>query len=116
MNTAAAGGRFRQQTGSNVGFAIPVDGAIDVVHQIEKGARSDKIHIGATRALLGVQVQDNPDQTGGARVIGVESGSGASAAGLKANDVVVGVDSTSVSDQNGLHLLLAKYYPGDQVT
>ncbi len=58
MNTAAAGGgQFNSQSGSNVGFAIPIDHAVSIVSQIRTGVETDKVHIG-DRALLGVQVQD----------------------------------------------------------
>ena len=126
MNTAAAGGRFRQQTGSNVGFAIPVDNANTVVRQIQSGVGSDRVHIGATRALLGVRVSDVNNQgvngpstvapvDSGALVIGVENSSGAGSAGIKTGDVVVSVDSKTITDQNALHLALIRYQPGDAV-
>jgi S1-C subfamily serine protease len=121
MNTAAAGGRFRQQTGSNVGFAIPVDNAVTVVKQIQTGVGTDEVHIGGNRALLGVRVSDvdsqgaNAPVNSGALVIGVEGSSAAGSAGIKTGDVVVSVDSRSIADQNGLHLALTRYQPGDQV-
>jgi S1-C subfamily serine protease len=126
MNTAAAGGRFRQQNGNNVGFAIRVDNAVTVIHQIQSGVGSDKVHIGPKRALLGVRVSDIDNQSltlpgnvapvdSGALVIGVEGTSAAGSAGIKTGDVVVSVDGTSITDQNGLHLALTKYQPGDQV-
>ncbi len=126
MNTAAAGGRFRQQSGSNVGFAIRVDNAVTVIRQIQSGVGSDTVHIGPKRALLGVQVSDLDNQSltlpgnvapvnSGALVIGVEGTSAASSAGIKTGDVVVSVDGKVITDQNGLHLALTKYQPGDQV-
>jgi S1-C subfamily serine protease len=126
MNTAAAGGRFRQQSGNNVGFAIRADNAVTIVRQIQSGVGSDKVHIGGKRALLGVRVSDidNPGLTlpsnvapvdSGALVIGVEGTSAAGGAGIKTGDVVVSVDGTTISNQNGLHLALTKYQPGDEV-
>ncbi len=127
MNTAAAaGGRFRQQSGSDIGFAIRVDNAVTVVRQIQSGVGTDKVHIGPKRALLGVRVSDIDNQgltlpnsvapvDSGALVIGVEDPSAAVSAGIKTGDVVVSVDGTSITDQNELHLALTKYQPGDQV-
>src|SRR6267154_6406597 len=85
MNTAAAGGgRFNAQTGSNIGFAIPIDNAVSIVSQIRTGVDTDKVHIG-DRALLGVQVQDvtgqNAPVSAGAFVVGVQNDTGASAVG-----------------------------------
>ena len=128
MNTAAAGSRFAGQLGSNVGFAIPVDNATTVVHQIQSGDESDGVHIG-DRALLGVQVRDASSQSAfgdggsnaapvdtGALVVGVEDGSAAANAGIATGDVIVSVDGKDIAGQNELHLSLTKYHPGDKVT
>ncbi|MBO0886888.1 MAG: trypsin-like peptidase domain-containing protein [Acidimicrobiales bacterium] len=42
---------------SNVGFAIPINSAMSIAHQIEKGKSSSTVHIGAT-PMLGVEVTD----------------------------------------------------------
>jgi S1-C subfamily serine protease len=123
INTAAAGGRFRQQSGSNVGFAIPITNAISITDQIQKGDESNGVHIGA-RALLGVSVKDANDPTSGvqspvssgAAVVTVQSGSAAAAAGIQVGDVVTAIDGNAIQDQNGLHLSLTKYHPGDKVS
>jgi len=126
MNTAASAGRFREQTGSNVGFAIRLDNAVTVIRQIQSGVGSDTVHIGPTRALLGVRVSDLNSQSpslpssvapvnSGALVVGVEASSAAGTAGIRTGDVVVSLDNTTITDQNGLHLALTKYQPGTQV-
>jgi S1-C subfamily serine protease len=123
INTAAAGGRFQQQSGSNVGFAIPITNAISITDQIQKGDESNGVHIGA-RALLGVSVKDANDPTSGvqspvssgAAVTTVQSGSAAAAAGIQVGDVVTAIDGNAIQDQNGLHLALTKYHPGDKVS
>jgi S1-C subfamily serine protease len=124
MNTAAAGGRFTQQTGSNIGFAIPVDHAITVVRQIQNGSGSDRVHIGSSRALLGVNVADanagdtncSSGQTSGALVVGVQGNSAASAAGIQECDTITSLNGKSISDQNALHLALTAYNPGQKVS
>jgi S1-C subfamily serine protease len=121
MNTAAAssGGRFNSQTGSNVGFAIPIDKAVAIVHQIESGNETDKIHIG-DRALLGVQAQDadgtNPAAPSGALVVGVQADSGAASAGLKDDDVIVTINGKTIADSAGLRSVLSKLHVGDSVS
>lgn len=119
MNTAAAGGgNFNSQSGSNVGFAIPIDKAISIVKIIRAGTETDKVHIG-DRALLGVQVQNLNGQTSpvtaGALVVGVQAKTGASDAGIKENDVVVEVDGKAVTDSDTLRATLVKLHPGDSV-
>ncbi len=123
MNTAAAGGRFRQQLGSNIGFAIPVDNAISVVHQIQSGVETGRVHIGP-RGLLGVSVRNAADAAGtlcadqtavstGAVVLEVQAG--ASDIGIGKCDVIVSVAGKDIADTNALNLALSTYHPGDRV-
>ena len=124
INTAAAGsGRFSQSTGSNIGFAIPIDNAVSIARQIQNGDETNGVHIGA-RALLGVSVVAasdpstttcQPATTSGALVTNVQGGSGAAAAGLQQCDVITNVDGSDVKDDQALHLALTKYHPGDNV-
>jgi S1-C subfamily serine protease len=127
INTAAAGGssRFQQQTGANIGFAIPIDNAISIAHQIQNGDESNGVHIGA-RALLGVSVQaandpstslggTQPATDSGALVTNVQNGSGAGAVGIQQGDVITAIDGSDIKDDQALHLALTKYHPGDHV-
>ncbi len=117
MNTAAAGGGRVNAQGSNIGFAIPIDNAVNIVSQIRTGPDTDKIHIG-DRGLLGVQVDDLNGQaqaTSGALVTGVQGNTGAKDAGIKGGDVLVSVNGTPVADSASLRLALAKFHPGDSV-
>ncbi|MDQ1447561.1 MAG: hypothetical protein QOC79_532 [Actinomycetota bacterium] len=120
MNTAAAGGgRFNAQTGSNIGFAIPIDNAVGIVSQIRSGTDTDKVHIG-DRALLGVQVQNvdgqNAAVSSGALVVGVQDNTGASAAGMQTGDVIVSLDGKPIANQAALRLALVKFHPGESVS
>ena len=119
MNTAAAGGgRFNAQTGSNIGFAIPIDNAVGIVSQIRSGTDTDKVHIG-DRALLGVQVQNVDGQNAavksGALVVGVQDNTGASAAGMQTGDVIVSLDGKPIANSAALRLALVKFHPGESV-
>jgi S1-C subfamily serine protease len=128
MNTAAAGGQFTVQSGSNIGFAIPLNNAVQITNQIQAGNETDKIHIG-DRALLGVEVRDAGSQSqfgdnnsntapvdSGALVVGVADNSAAGDAGIEVGDVIVKVDGQTIDGQNALHLALVKYHPGDKAT
>jgi S1-C subfamily serine protease len=106
---AAASATGRRTTG--VGFAIPINTALDIVHQIQSGQSSSTIHIGE-RALLGVQIQDAQ----GAAVVAVEPGSPASSAGIGAGDVIVSVGDATIAGTNDLMNALDKYHPGDKVS
>ena len=107
MNAAASQQNRRSTSDA---FAIPIDKALDIVHQITSGQSSAKVHIGA-RALLGVQVQ--PGQ--GATVAGVQPGSPAESAGLTAGDVIVAVGDSTITSVADVTAALNSYHPGDKV-
>ncbi len=121
MNTAAASNAgFFGQAGSSVAFAIPINTAMSVVHQIEAGRNSARVHIG-DRALLGVRVQNgsgNPlaPTTPGALVAGVEPGSPAASAGISQGDVITSMDGHDLTSASALTEALFPHHPGDHVT
>jgi S1-C subfamily serine protease len=121
MNTAAAGSRgfsFDNPGGSNVGFAIPIDNAVQIVSQIRSGVETDTVFIG-DRGLLGVEIQDASSQTApvaaGAQVVGVQPGSGADNQGIQTGDVVTEVGGKQVTDSASLRAALSHYHAGDSV-
>ena len=110
INTAIAsvGGSSSGQSGNiGVGFAIPIDEAQSVAGQLIQG-KTPK------HALLGVQVQDDPD--GGALLVSVTKSGSADKAGLRSGDIVTQVDSTSVADATSLTAVIRSHQPGDRVT
>ena len=108
INTAIATVSGNSQSGSiGVGFAIPIDEAKSVVEALLAGKTPD-------RAVLGVQIADDPK--GGALLRAVNSGSAADKAGLKADDVITKIDSSTVADGNELVAVLRGHRPGDTVT
>jgi S1-C subfamily serine protease len=121
MNTAAAGSRgfsFDTPSGSNVGFAIPIDNAVHIVSQIRSGNETDTVFIG-DRGLLGVQIEDINGQSApvsaGALVVGVQNGSGADQQGIQTGDVVTEADGKQVTDSDSLRAALSHFHAGDSV-
>ena len=114
IDTAAqVSGRLRQATGSTTGYAIPINTAISLAHQIETGgAGSANIQIGA-RGILGVTIQDAA--TSGASVSGVQANGPAASAGLAAGDVITSLGSKSVTSAASLSLAMQGRKPGDRV-
>jgi S1-C subfamily serine protease len=120
MNVAASvtnsfGGGTR---GVGEGYAIPIEDALRIAQKIVSGEGGPDIRVGATRAVLGVQVQSSLgglSGTGGtgARIVGVDPGSGAAAAGLVAGDAITGLDGRTIGNGRDLVEALVNYGPGD---
>ena len=114
MDTAAqsAGGRSSQQT-SAVAYAIPINKALTVVRQIQSGHSTSTVHVGSTRALLGVQSQDG---NGGAQVVLVQGGSPAAGAGMTVGSLITSLDGTAVSSSTALRNAIVAHDPGSSVS
>jgi S1-C subfamily serine protease len=120
MNTAAAGGgQFSQNSGSDIGFAIPIDNAVNIVSQIRSGNETSKVFIG-DRGLLGVQIEDINGQSApvssGALVVGVENNSGADEQGIQTGDVIVEANGKPVTDSASLRTALGTFHAGESVS
>ncbi|MBJ7595275.1 MAG: trypsin-like peptidase domain-containing protein [Candidatus Dormibacteraeota bacterium] len=114
MDTAAqsAGGRSSQQT-STVAYAIPINKAMTVVRQIQSGHSTSTVHVGSTRALLGVQSQDGK---GGAQVVIVQGGSPAAGASITVGSLITSLDGTAVSSSSALRNTIVAHDPGSSVS
>jgi len=97
-----------------IGFAIPINMARFVMEQLIKNGK-------VARGYLGVQIQPlDPDlaesfglkSTSGALVSKVEPNTGASAAGLKKDDILVELNGKPVEDADALRLAVADLPPG----
>ncbi|TCK26036.1 S1C family serine protease [Pseudonocardia endophytica] len=104
-----------QNSGSiGLGFAIPVDTARRVAQELMNGGT-------ATKPQLGVQGQVSASSSGatpaegGARISGVQAGSAAANAGLKAGDVVTKVGDTPVTSFTDLVARVGNYAPGQTI-
>ena len=111
MNTAAAVNRNFQVGPSSVGFAIPIDDALAIAHDIAAGHSSDEVHIGP-RAILGVQVRDTRS---GVTVYRVEPRSPAGDARITEGDVIVSVGGRSVNTVDQLTTAMGAFRPAQQI-
>ena len=129
MDAAASsnngGSGFAGQS-SNQGYAIPIEDALAIAKNIASGHGGTNIHVGASRGVLGVEVQAdsttngfgtrrNNGQVSGAVVSGVQSGSAAEAAGIAQGDVITAVDGTNVGSASDLTHAMSGHSPNDKV-
>ena len=94
------------------GFAIPINHALSVAGQIERGVQTSSIHIGSP-AALGVSVEPAGDGVG---LTQVYPGRSAAAAGLVAGDVITAVNGQSVTTLTQLKSMISSHQPGDKVS
>jgi serine protease Do len=100
-----------------LGFAIPINTAADMIHQIEQYGR-------VIQPRLGVVATDIPEQVAaefrmtvrdGALLNSVLEGSPAARAGLKAGDIVTHINGKRIQDGGDLRRVLRSMKPGDRV-
>ena len=104
---------------SGVGFAIPVNYAVNLAQQIIDGKTPTHAQLGVS--LSTVNAQNGASATAcrsmsGAYIAAVNSGSGAAEAGLEEGDIVTKFDGKSVSSASDLMLDVRSKNPGDKVT
>ncbi|MGI6536650.1 MAG: S1C family serine protease [Eggerthellaceae bacterium] len=103
---------------SGVGFAIPVDYAIDIAKQLMKGETPSHAQLGVSAATVTSQ---NAKQYGlsvesGAYVNSVSSGSAADSAGIKVGDIITKVGDTNITSATDLVVAVRSHNVGDSVT
>lgn len=105
--------------GGSIGlsFSIPIDLAMDVAQQLKAGGK-------VARGYIGVGIQDVSDEIAasfgldrprGALIGSVEKGGPADKAGLKAGDVITGVDGQKIEDSGELPFMIGAVKPGKSV-
>ena len=115
INTAIFSG-----TGGNIGigFAIPVNMARSVMSQIISfgGVRRGLLGVNIGPVTLDVAETYDLEDTSGAFVTEVSSGSAAEAAGIVIGDVIVSVDGETMDGPGALRNTIGLLRPGDTVT
>ena len=103
---------------SGVGFAIPVNYAVNLAQQIIDGKTPTHAQLGVSLSTVNAQ---NAKRYGlsvdeGAYVAAVSEGSGAAEAGLQEGDIVTKFDGKDVASASDLMLDVRTKNPGDTVT
>jgi S1-C subfamily serine protease len=113
----------RSQQSSNIGYAITVTAALDVVNHIRSGQGSDTIILGEA-GFIGVEVQDldaaaaarlGLNLSSGVLVTGVISGTPAAQAGLSRNVVITAVNGERIESVDALGPSIHAHKPGERI-
>jgi S1-C subfamily serine protease len=113
MDTAAQSSNQFNQGVSSAAYAIPINKALSVVRQIQSGQSTGNVHVGNTRALLGVGAQDGQ---GGVRVTQVQPGSAAANAGITVGSVITALNGTAITTNAALRNAIVQHAPGSSVS
>ena len=102
---------------SGVGFAIPINYAVNIAQQIIAGETPTHARLGATLNTVNASIAKRYSLTvnHGAYIASVSPGTGADSAGLKEGDIVVEFDGKSINDASDLMLSVRGHNPGDTV-
>jgi putative serine protease PepD len=112
INTAIA----NPGTAQNVGFAIPISNAMTIIDQLRNGRQPAFLGVRSEDAAAARAAGRPVGVEGGAYITGVEPGTPAERAGLRAGDVVVRVDDRPVESAAQLGNVIRQRRPGDTVT
>lgn len=97
------------QSGSiGVGFAIPINQAMDIADELQHDGEAEY-------PVIGAQVNDTRDESG-VELVEVTGGGPASRGGLRAGDKVTSIGGTAVYNSTELIVLIRTHRPGDTVT
>ena len=101
-----------------MGFASPVNYAVNLAQQIIDGKAPTHAQLGVSLSTVNEQMAQRyglPADTG-AYVAAVNSGSGAEEAGIQVGDIITAFDGEAVESASDLMLDVRSKNPGDKVT
>lgn len=101
---------------SNIGFAVPINGAAAILSQLREQGRVARGYIGVGLKDVDVELQQSLRLSValGALVQDVTSGSPAERAGLRPYDVIIGLDGIDIGTDDELIKAIASRSPGTQ--
>ena len=115
MDTAAEVSGRRQST-SSAGYAIPINDALAIVHQIQQGGGGSSTVQTGNPPIIGVDVTDTGVSSTGVPVSGVQPGTPADQAGIVAGDTITTIDGTQVTSAATLRSAIRTHKVGDEIT
>jgi serine protease Do len=106
-------------SGQGIGFAIPINMAMNVVEQLRDKGSVSRGYLGMLPRDLTADLKSAvglPDDEGGVFVERVDKNTPAEDGGLKAGDVITNFSGKKVSDLTQFRMLVADHPPGSKVT
>ena len=104
------------QGAQNIGFAIPIEMAKDVMQQIVENGSVRRGSLGALFSDLPLSLQtDGSSVRRGIQVRSVTPNGPAWSAGIRAGDILLSIDGIEVGDARALLLMIAQRQPGARV-
>lgn len=104
------------QGAQNIGFAIPIAMAKDVMQQIVENGTVRRGWLGALFSDLPLTQQtDGSSSRRGIQVRDVTTGGPAWTAGIRAGDILLSIDGVEIGDARALLLVIAQRQPGSRV-
>ena len=103
---------------SGVGFAIPVDYAMNIAQQIIDGKQPTHAQLGVSATTVTSQLAQfyGLDADSGAYVSNVTAGSGAAQAGIQQGDIITKLDDADITSSSDLVLEVRSHNIGDTVS
>lgn len=109
----------KAQSGEGLGFAIPINTAKPIVDEIKTKGEFKRSYIGIKGGNVADYLQAYPDAKIGTKtgvyVVQIYTDSPAAKAGMKEDDIIVGLDDKKIETMTQLISTLFKYRPGDEV-
>ena len=119
MNTAVAGTLADGTSAQNIGFAIPVATIESLLNTLKAGEsvvnHGAFIGVEITSLTSALQQEYGFSVSTGAVVMSVIADSGASRAGVKQGDIIVGINKTTITSAQDVTDVLSRLYPGDVI-
>ncbi|MHB0979003.1 MAG: S1C family serine protease [Thermoleophilia bacterium] len=100
---------------TNLGFAVPINTAKEILPQLLEKGRVVRGYLGVTIQPVEFMASPPPGVAEGAGVAEVHPGAPATAAGVQAGDVIVAFDGKPVASPQGLTALVTATSPGSRV-
>lgn len=101
---------------TNLGFAVPINAAKEILPQLLEKGRVVRGYLGVTIQPVEFMTSVPPDVTEGAGVVEVHPDAPAAAAGVQVGDVIVAFDGRPVASPQGLTELVTATSPGSRVS